>query len=195
LVSLLIKRRPPGLLQSGCSNCTNRQCYQHFTRLNNYSNWKIWDIKHLCPMTQKLGQLSAMYFNRNTNKQRSSSEEQERILKYELYIVYHSKFMIWNHYIHISFVWYCLQVPLVFSLLYYRFCQNQISSFYSNIYPTRRNVTQFIISGNCSTCFGWYLHPSSGAYTTVSTESDICHTVMDRVKLRIKCIWRYKNTV
>ena len=25
------------------------------------------------------------------------------------------------------------------------------------------------ISGNCSTCFGWYLHPSSGAHTTVST--------------------------
>jgi hypothetical protein len=24
---------------------------------------------------------------------------------------------------------------------------------YSNIYPTRRNVTQFILSGNCSTCF------------------------------------------
>ena len=27
------------------------------------------------------------------------------------------------------------------------------------------------ISGNCSTCFGWYLHPSSGAHTTVSTVS------------------------
>jgi len=25
------------------------------------------------------------------------------------------------------------------------------------------------ISGNCSTCFGWYLHPSSGAQTTVDT--------------------------
>ena len=45
--------------------------------------------------------------------------------------------------------------------------------FYSNIYPTRRNVTQFILSGNCSTCFGWYLHPSSGAQTTVSTASGI----------------------
>ena len=40
---------------------------------------------------------------------------------------------------------------------------------YSNIYPTRYNVTQFIISGNCSTCFGWYPHPSSGAQTTAST--------------------------
>jgi hypothetical protein len=27
------------------------------------------------------------------------------------------------------------------------------------------------------TCFGWYLHPSSGAHTTVPTASGICHTV------------------
>jgi hypothetical protein len=33
------------------------------------------------------------------------------------------------------------------------------------------------ISGNCSTCFGWYFHPSSGANTNVSTASGICHTV------------------
>jgi hypothetical protein len=33
------------------------------------------------------------------------------------------------------------------------------------------------ISGNCSTCFGRYFHPSSGAYTTVSTASGICPTV------------------
>jgi hypothetical protein len=33
------------------------------------------------------------------------------------------------------------------------------------------------ISGNCSTCFGSYFHPSSGAHTTVSTASVICHTV------------------
>jgi len=37
---------------------------------------------------------------------------------------------------------------------------------YSNIYPTRCNVTQFILSGKCSTCFGWYLHLSSGAHKT-----------------------------
>ena len=48
---------------------------------------------------------------------------------------------------------------------------------YSNTFPTRCNVTQFIfLSGNCSTCFGWYHHPSSGAQTTVSTASGICHT-------------------
>jgi hypothetical protein len=33
------------------------------------------------------------------------------------------------------------------------------------------------ISENCSTCFGWYHHPSSKAQTTVSTASSICHTV------------------
>jgi hypothetical protein len=33
------------------------------------------------------------------------------------------------------------------------------------------------ISGNCSICFGWYLHPSSEAHTTVSTAPGICHTV------------------
>jgi hypothetical protein len=33
------------------------------------------------------------------------------------------------------------------------------------------------ISGNCSTCFGWYFHPSLGAHTTVSTASGIYHTV------------------
>ena len=34
------------------------------------------------------------------------------------------------------------------------------------------------ISGNCSTCFGWYFHPSSGAHTTVSTASGIYQTVI-----------------
>jgi hypothetical protein len=33
------------------------------------------------------------------------------------------------------------------------------------------------ISGNCSTCFGWYFHPSLGAHTTASTASGICHNV------------------
>jgi hypothetical protein len=37
--------------------------------------------------------------------------------------------------------------------------------------------TIYFLSGNCSTCFGWYFHPSSGAHTTVCTASGICHTV------------------
>ena len=35
--------------------------------------------------------------------------------------------------------------------------------------PTRCNYIQFILSVNCSTCFGWFLHPSSR--TTVFTAS------------------------
>ena len=32
------------------------------------------------------------------------------------------------------------------------------------------------IFGNCSICLGWYLHPSSGAHTTVFTVSGTCQT-------------------
>jgi hypothetical protein len=50
-------------------------------------------------------------------------------------------------------------------------------------YLHRKSIQQdatlhsLFISGNCSTCFGWYFHPSSGAHTTVSTASLICHSV------------------
>ena len=40
-----------------------------------------------------------------------------------------------------------------------------------NKYPTRCNYTEFILSVNCSTCFGWFLHQSSGAKIPVSTAS------------------------
>jgi hypothetical protein len=60
------------------------------------------------------------------------------------------------------------------------------------VYPTRCNFTQFILSGNCSTCFGWYHHPSSGAQTTVSTASGICYTVtakhVEQFPGKIKCL-------
>jgi hypothetical protein len=57
------------------------------------------------------------------------------------------------------------------------FCRAGITVDHSNIYPTRCKATQFISSGNCSTCFRWYHHPSSGAHTTVSAAPGICHTV------------------
>jgi hypothetical protein len=73
---------------------------------------------------------------------------------------------------------------LPYSAPYFRF-DHLIRKFetpysYSNIYTTRCNVTQFIISGNCSTCFGWFYHPSSEAQTTVPTAygTSICHTVI-----------------
>jgi len=62
-----------------------------------------------------------------------------------------------------------------------------ISDKYSNIYPTRCNITHFILSGNCSTCFRWYHHPSSREQTTESTASGICHTVF--------AICRYRGRV
>jgi len=42
------------------------------------------------------------------------------------------------------------------------------------------HFTQFILSDNCSTCFGRYYHPSSGAQTTVNTASGNRYTVIDR---------------
>jgi hypothetical protein len=41
-----------------------------------------------------------------------------------------------------------------------------------------------ITSGNWSTCFGWYHHPSSGAHRTVSTASGICRTVITICRYR-----------
>jgi len=38
-------------------------------------------------------------------------------------------------------------------------------------------VTDFILSDNCSTCFGGYYHPSSGAQTTVTTASSNHYTL------------------
>ena len=48
---------------------------------------------------------------------------------------------------------------------------------YSNTYSTICNATQFVLTENCSTCFGCYHHPISGAQTTVSTASGVCQTV------------------
>jgi hypothetical protein len=38
-------------------------------------------------------------------------------------------------------------------------------------------IYSLFISVNRSTCFGWYLHPSSGAHGTVATASGISKTV------------------
>jgi hypothetical protein len=45
-------------------------------------------------------------------------------------------------------------------------------------------LNSLFISGNCSTRFGWYHHQSSGAQTTVSTASGICHTVITICRYR-----------
>jgi len=43
----------------------------------------------------------------------------------------------------------------------------------------QQDATEYSLfkSVNCSTCFGWYLHPSSGAHITVYTVSGIDVTV------------------
>ena len=41
-----------------------------------------------------------------------------------------------------------------------------------------------IISGNCFTCFGRYLHSSSGAHATVCTASGTCQTVTATCRYR-----------
>ena len=41
-----------------------------------------------------------------------------------------------------------------------------------------QRYTVYLFMGKCSKCFGWYLHPSSGAHTTVSTASCTCQTVL-----------------
>ena len=40
-----------------------------------------------------------------------------------------------------------------------------------------RRYTFYLFLENCSTCFEWYLHPSSGAHTNVFTASGTCQTV------------------
>jgi hypothetical protein len=42
-------------------------------------------------------------------------------------------------------------------------------------------IYSLFIPVNWSTCFGWYLHPSSGAHITVSTASGISVTVQQPV--------------
>jgi hypothetical protein len=75
----------------------------------------------------------------------------------------------------------CQTVTATCCYIYFLFSYPYKLPVLSNLYPTICNVTQFIISGNCSTCFGWYHHPSSEAYTTVSTASGICHTAIAAV--------------
>jgi hypothetical protein len=46
-----------------------------------------------------------------------------------------------------------------------------------------RLCTVYNISVNCSTCFEWYLHPSSGAHITVITASGVGQTSENTVHI------------
>jgi hypothetical protein len=67
---------------------------------------------------------------------------------------------------------------LTFNLLMWRngLAPNSIPKYIQQVEQVA-TLHSLFISGNCSTCFGWYFQPSSGAHTTVSTASGICHTV------------------
>ena len=47
-----------------------------------------------------------------------------------------------------------------------------------------QHYTIYLFLENCSAFFGWYIHPSSGAHTTVCTESGICQTVTATCRYR-----------
>jgi hypothetical protein len=89
--------------------------------------------------------------------------------------------------ISLYIVWANCTVLLTFILLMWRIgrAPNSIP-IYSYIQKDATSHNLFI-SGNCSTCFGWHFHPSSGAHTTVFTASGICHTVT--------AICRYRGSV
>ena len=61
----------------------------------------------------------------------------------------------------------------------YDWCDEESSvlGYVSIIIQQDATIHSVFISANCSTCFGWYLHPSSGAHMTVSTVSGIIETV------------------
>jgi hypothetical protein len=67
----------------------------------------------------------------------------------------------------------CHLLILLGDLMFMGKCIVSIFQYISN---KMQRYTVLFIYGNCSTCFGWYFHPSSGAHTTVSTTSGICHT-------------------
>jgi hypothetical protein len=77
---------------------------------------------------------------------------------------------LWQYQMH-----HAMGPPLTLILLMWRI------GWVPNNFPVyiQQNATlhSLFISGNCSTCFGWYFYPSWGAHTTVSTASGICHTV------------------
>jgi len=54
-----------------------------------------------------------------------------------------------------------------------------------------QHYTIYLFLENCCTCFRWYLHPSSGAHTTVLTVSGTCQTVTVNTVCAPDDGWRY----
>ena len=77
---------------------------------------------------------------------------------------------------------YNLSIKLFYNLLCYFFFNIHGSVHRNNIllYKSQQDahVTEYILSDNCSTCFGRDYHPSSGAQTTVTTAPGNRYTVL-----------------
>jgi hypothetical protein len=90
-------------------------------------------------------------------------------------------------------LWYWILIGLTLILLMWRkgWAPNSIPIYIQQ----DAKLHSLFISGNYSTCFGWYFHPSSGAHTTTSTASGICHTVTaicryrERVGTGLSVLW------
>jgi hypothetical protein len=75
--------------------------------------------------------------------------------------------------------WYVLRTFPIFHV------QGSVHHEYMSIIVQQdETIYSLFISVNCSICFGWYLHPSSGAHVTVSTPSGICKTVTETFRER-----------
>ena len=73
---------------------------------------------------------------------------------------------------------WCVFLYLLFHVLFTLLGFYQLVSNFPEYIPIyiQQDATlhSLFISGNCSTCFGSYLHPASGAHTTVFTVSATC---------------------
>jgi hypothetical protein len=91
-------------------------------------------------------------------------------------VFYYTSTTVYCTTIHCTLLYYTIQCPL----LYYTMLLRLILLMWRigrapNSIPIYEYIQQdatlhsLFIYGNCSTCFRWYFHPSSGAHTTVST--------------------------
>jgi len=85
-----------------------------------------------------------------------------------------------SYVIYLKFL-FCLHSPngqVLYTVFVYFNIYGYLHHKYISIYIQQdATLHSLFISGNCPTCFGWYLHPSSGAHIPVSTASGICHAI------------------
>jgi hypothetical protein len=76
---------------------------------------------------------------------------------------------------------YPVHIRLTFILLMWRIRRAPKSIPIYSYIQQDATLHSLFTSGNCPTCFGWDFHPSSGAHTTASTASGICHTTVTAI--------------